>query len=195
MKQKQALEVTPSPLTTEATAFIEQIRALRVAIPRLTPEGPRDSKALAPRAAVDEEFIEAAGAAMQASDLLDGSSPTTADALRDAMAFALAYQGALTEGKAFVRALAHTLRVAKATAGGHALNIYALAQRLVKDQNGAELVPHVENMRRKLKNGRRKAISEPAPGHPVKTRRTRSLAVEAKAGSPILPARFATRSA
>jgi hypothetical protein len=84
------------------------------------------------------------------------------------MAFALAYQAALTEGKAFVRALTHTLRAAKATAGGHALNIYALAQRLVKDENGAELVPHVENMRRKLSGGR-KAISEPAPDHPVKT--------------------------
>jgi hypothetical protein len=44
-----------------------------------------------------------------------------------------------------------------------------VAQRLVKGENGAELVPHVENMRRKLKNGRRKAISEPAPDPSVKT--------------------------
>ena len=169
MKEKQALEVTPSPHAAEAKAFIEQIRTLRAAIPRLKPEGPRDARALVTRASVDQEFIEAAGAAMQASDLLDGSSPTTADALRDAMAFALAYQAALTEGKAFVRALTHTLRAAKATAGGHALDIYAVAQRLVKGENGAELVPHVENMRRKLKNGRRKAISEPAPDESVKT--------------------------
>jgi len=139
------------------------------AIPRLKPEGPRDARALATRASVDQEFIEAAGAAMQASDLLDGSSPTTAEALRDAIAFALAYQAALTEGKAFVRALTHTLRAAKAVAGGHALNIYAFAQRLVKEENGAELVPHVENMRRKLKNGRRKATSEPAPDQSVTT--------------------------
>lgn len=169
MKQKQALEVIPSPHTAEAKAFVEQIRTLRGAIPRLTAEGPRDAKAMATRSSVGQEFIEAAGAAMQASDLLDGSSPTTADALRDAIAFALAYQAALTEGKAFVRALTHTLRAAKATAGGHALNIYALAQRLVKEENGAELVPHVENMRRKLKNGRRKAISEPAPDQSVTT--------------------------
>ena len=169
MKEKLALEVTPSPHTAEAKAFIEQIRNLRAAIPRLTPEGPRDAKAMAPRASVDQEFIEAAGAAMQASALLDGSSPMTADALSDAVAFALAYQAALTEGKAFVRALAHTLRVAKATAAGHALDIYSLAQRLAKKENGAELVPHVENMRRKLKNGRRKAISEPAPDQSVTT--------------------------
>jgi hypothetical protein len=106
---------------------------------------------------------------MEASDLLDGSSPTTAEALRDAVAFVLAYQAALTESQAFVRALAHTLRAAKATAGKHALDIYALAQRLAKGENGAELVPHVENMRRKLKNGRRKATSQPAPDPSVKT--------------------------
>ena len=169
MKEKQALEVTPSPHTAEAKAFVEQIRTLRAAIPRLQPEGPRDARDMASRSSIDQEFLEAAGTAMQASELLDGSSPTTADALRDAIAFALAYQAALTEGKAFVRALTHTLRAAKATAGGHALNIYALAQRLVKEENGAELVPHVENMRRKLKSGRRKAISEPAPDQSVTT--------------------------
>jgi hypothetical protein len=169
MNEKQSFEVTPSPHNAEAKAFVEQIRTLRAAIPRLKPEGPRDAKAMAPRSGVDQEFIEAAGTAMQASDLLDGSSPTTAEALRDAIAFALAYQAALTEGKAFVRALTHTLRAAKATAAGHALDIYALAQRLAKKEDGAELVPHVANMRNKLKNGRRKAISEPAPDQPVTT--------------------------
>lgn len=169
MKLKEALEVTPSPHNAEAKAFIDQIRALRAAIPRFQPERPRDAKKLAIRASVDQEFIEAAGAAMQASDLLDGSSPTTAEALRDAIAFALAYQAALTESKLFVRALTHTLRAAMAVAGGHALNVYSLAQRLAKEENGAELVPHVENMRRKLKVGRRKATSQPAPDQSVTT--------------------------
>ena len=169
MKEKQSLEVIPSTHTAEAKAFVEQIRTLRAAIPRLKPEGPRDAKALAPRSGVDQEFIEAAGAAMQASDLLDGSSPTTAEALRDAIAFALAYQAALTESKLFVRALTHTLRAAMAVAGGHALNVYSLAQRLAKEEDGAELVPHVENMRRKLKVGRRKATSQPAPDQSVTT--------------------------
>jgi hypothetical protein len=134
MKEKQALEVTPSPHTVEAKAFVGQIRTLRIGIPRLEPEGPNDARAMVSRASVDKEFVEAAGAAMEASDLLDGSSPTTADAMHDAIAFDLAYQSALTEAKAFVRALTHTLRAARATAGGHALDIYALAQRLAKGE-------------------------------------------------------------
>jgi len=47
MKEKQVLEVTPSPYAAEAKAFVEQIRTLRAAIPRLAPEGPRDAKAMA----------------------------------------------------------------------------------------------------------------------------------------------------
>jgi hypothetical protein len=34
--------------------------------------------------------------------------------------------------------MAHTIRAAKAAAGGRALDIYAIAQRLVKSADGAE---------------------------------------------------------
>lgn len=169
MKDKAAVEITPSPHAEGAKALVEKIRVIRAEIPRFVPEGPGDAKALSTRASVSEQFIESASVAMQASDLLDGSSRTTADALRDAIAFVLAYQAALTEGKAFVRAMTHTLRAAKAAAGGRALDIYAIAQRLAKEVDGAELVPHVEDMRRKLQRGRRKATSEPAPDQSVKT--------------------------
>ena len=43
-----------------------------------------------------------------------------------------------------------------------------IAQRLAKRKEGAELVPHVKDMQRKLKRGRRKATSEPAPDQSVK---------------------------
>ena len=68
-----------------------------------------------------------------------------------------------------MRAIAHTLRVARAAAGTSALYIYAIAQRLAKRKDGAELVAHVQDMRRKLKRGRRKATSEPAPEQSVNT--------------------------
>ena len=87
---------------------------------------PGDAKALSTRASVNEQFVEAASTAMQASDLLDGASPATAEALRDAIVFALAYEAALTESRAFERAMAHTIRAAKAAAGGRALDIYAI---------------------------------------------------------------------
>ena len=75
----------------------------------------------------------------------------------------------MSEAEAFKRALAHTIRTAKAAAGESALDVYAVAQRLAKRKDGAELVPHVKDMRRKLKRGRRKATSEPAPDKSVKS--------------------------
>ncbi|MGZ5445590.1 MAG: hypothetical protein ACXW5U_28070 [Thermoanaerobaculia bacterium] len=162
-------EVLPSPHAEAAKALIDQIRALRAAIPRLTPESPKDAKALASTASLSEQFLESASASTQTSSMLEAASGTNAATLRDSFGFALAYGAALTEANALTRAIAHTLRVARATAGASALDIYAIAQRLAKRKDGAELVPHVQDMRRKLKRGRRKATSEPAPEQSVKT--------------------------
>ncbi len=161
------MEITESPHAEAAKALVEKLRALRAELPQYVPESPGDAKSLANRASVPEPFVESASVAIQASDLLDGSTRTTAEALRDVIAFALAYEAVLTEGKAFVRAAKHMIRLAKSQAGGHALSVYAIAQRLAKEKDGAELVPHVIDMRHKLKRGRRKATSEPAPD-PVK---------------------------
>ena len=169
MKEKTAVEITPSPHAEAAMALVEKLRALRAEIPRYTAEEPGAAKAMSTKAALSEQFLEAAGAALQASPLLDGSSPTTAAALRDSLAFALAHEVLRTEAKAFERAVSHTIRSAKAAAGARALDIYAIAQRLVKSKEGAELVPHVTDMRHKLQRGRRKATSEPAPDPSVKT--------------------------
>lgn len=168
MKEKQALEIPQTPHAEAARALADKLKALRGEIPRFIPEAPGDAKALSTKAALSEEFMEAASVSMQASDLLDGSSPTTSAALRDSYAFALALNAVLTEAKAFVRAVAHTIRAAKADAGGRALDIYAVAQRLAKNKEGADLVPHVQTMRRTLKRGRRRTGAEPA-APPVKT--------------------------
>ena len=162
-------EILPSPHAEAAKALIDQIRAIRAAIPRLTPEAPKDAKTLAATASLNEQFLESASASIQMSAMLETASGTNPAILRDSFGFALAYEAALTEAKALSRAIAHTLRVARAAAGTSALDIYAIAQRLAKRKDGAELVAHVQDMRRKLKRGRRKATSEPAPEQSVNT--------------------------
>lgn len=159
-------EVIPSPHIETAKALVGKIRALRDEIPRVTLETPRGARSLVNAASVSEAFVEAAGASMQKSPMLE-NTPNAAT-LRDSFAFALAYETVLTEAKAFVLACEHTIRAAKASAGMSALDIYACARRLAKRKDGAELVPHVEDMQRKLKRGRRKATSEPAPDSSVK---------------------------
>ncbi len=146
----------------------DKVRALIAEIPRLTLQGPNDAKQLSPTASLSEEFLESASTVMQRSPLLEDASGTNATTLRDSFAFALAFEAVLTEADAFKRAVAHTIRAAKAAAGASALDVYAIAQRLAKRKEGAELVPHVKDMQRKLKRGRRKATSEPASDPSVK---------------------------
>jgi hypothetical protein len=158
-----------SPYTEEAKVLVGQIRAIREQVPRFTPEVPGEARSMGAKAALSEQFLEAASVSIQKSPALEAISGTRPEVLRDAAAFALAQQAALTEAEALVRAIAHTIRVAKAAAGQSALDIYAIAQRVAKRKDGAELVPHVKDMRRKLNLGRRKATSEPAPDPSLKT--------------------------
>jgi hypothetical protein len=159
--------IVPSAHAEGAKALAEKIRALIAEIPRFTPEGPNDAKTLSATAALSEAFLESASVAIQKSPLLESAVRTNATALRDSFGFALSYDAVLIEAYALVRAVAHTIRFAKSTAGVSALDVYAIAQRLAKRKDGAELVPHVKDMRHKLKRGRRKATSEPAPDQPV----------------------------
>jgi len=105
---------------------------------------------------------------MQKSPLLEGASGTNTATMRDASAFAMAYELVLPEAEALMRLVAHTIRAAKSAAGASALDVYAIAQRLAKRKDGAELVPHVFDMRHELKRGRRKATLTPAPDKSVK---------------------------
>ena len=160
--------VVPNPHAESAKVLAEKVRALIAEIPRLTPPGPKDAQRLASAASVSEEFLESARAVMQKSALLESASGTTATTMRDASAFALAYEVVLPEAEGLKRVLAHTVRTAKAAAGASALDVYAIARRLAKRKNGAELVPHVKDMQRKLKRGHRKATLEPASDKSVK---------------------------
>jgi hypothetical protein len=156
--------IVPGSHVEGAKSLLAEIRALYAKVPRLATEGPKEAQKLAFSASVPDVFIESAGASIDSSKRLETTAATDAATLRDSFGFALAYDPVVVEAYAFARAVEHTIRVQRATAGDSALDIYAVAQRLAKRKNGAEFVPHVEDMRRKLKRGRkRKTTSEPAP--------------------------------
>ena len=161
--------VVPTSHTEGAKALIEKIRALRAEIPNFVIATPEESKKLATVAGLTDAFVESASVYIQTSPELEGAAGTKPATMRDRHGFAVAYEPAVPEAFAFARSLAHTCRVARAEAGASALDIYAFARRRAKRKNGAELAPHVEDMRRKLKRGRRKATSEPAPAAPATT--------------------------
>ena len=79
------------------------------------------------------------------------------------MSFADAYEPVADELEAFAHFIRHSVISARNTAGSDALTTYALAQRLAKRPESADLAPHVDDMRRALGNRGRKAKAKPAP--------------------------------
>lgn len=155
----------PSPHAEGARNLIEKIRALRAEIPRLTLIlAEDDGRRLSARTGVPDSVLESASVAIQTSPRLESVAGMDAATLRDSYGFAIAYDPVVVELLSLARTVAHSIRLERAQAAAAALDVYAVAQRLSRQKDGAELLPHVEDMRRKLnKNRTRKSNSNPDP--------------------------------
>ena len=157
----------PSPHAEAAKALIDKIRALREEIPHFTTEGVGDARSLN-GGKVPEPFVESASAAVQQSTRLEQAGGADATTLRDAYAYAIAYEPVVQEFLAAATFLAHSIRVKRDEGGKCALDVYLLAKRICQRKGGEELKPFVEDMRRKLKKvPARKASSDPVKPAPV----------------------------
>ena len=166
-----ANEATPiqSPHSEAAMALVEKIRALRAEVPRFLHAVAEENMKLVQKSLVPDVMIESASASAQTFARLESACGTTATTMRDAFDYAIAYDPVVREAFAFANSVAFTIRTQRAIAGSAALDVYALARRMSKQKDGAELVPHVEDMKHKLGKHKRtrKAISEPAPAPTV----------------------------
>ena len=141
----------------------DQLRALRDEIPHFTTEDFGDGRSQN-GTSVPEKFMESASAAVQNSIRLEQAGGADATTLRDAYAYAIAFDPAVQEVFAFGKFLAHTIRQQRVNASQCALDVYVLAKRLTARKDGAELKPFVEDMREKLgKKATRKTNSDPVP--------------------------------
>jgi hypothetical protein len=168
MEKKHVSEkknLMPSPHAEGARNLIEKIRALRAEIPRLTLIlAQDDGRRLSARNSVPDSVIESASVAVQTSPRLENVAGMDATTLRDSYGFAISYDAVVMELESLTRTVAHSIRLERAQAAAAALDVYAVARRLSRQKDGAELLPHVEDMRKKLNKGRtRKSNSNPDP--------------------------------
>jgi hypothetical protein len=162
------LNILPSPHAEAAKALLDKIRALRAEVPRFVTEvPPRERRRLVPPAAVPPAVMESASVAIQSSERLAAAAATDAATLRDTYSYALAYEAVARELQAFAASVTHTVRVQRAAAGASALDVLALARRLARQKDGAELLPHVADMQRKLNRGRGRKAATKAPELPT----------------------------
>ena len=155
--------------TDGAQACVEEIRAMRQRIPNFViPESKKATQRLSTAASVPKEFIELAAVAVKNSAMLVRGSGADPAQIRDFVNFAQAYAPVADELEALAHFIRHSVALARNKAGNDALTTYALAQRLAKRPETADLAPHVDDMRRVLsarfrKAGSRKPASTPAP--------------------------------
>ena len=153
-----------SPHADGARVLLEKIRALRSEIPRFTVTAVADSRRLNGQSGVPDRFMESASVAVQGSPRLEQAAGVDASTLRDSYGYAISYDAVVQELFSLARAVAASIRVQRAEAALSALDVYAIARRLSRQKDGAELIPYVEDMRKKLNKGRpRKSNSNPDP--------------------------------
>jgi hypothetical protein len=116
---------------------------------------------------VPQPFVELTAVAVKNSPALVRGGAADPARLRDLLTFATAYAPFADELEALASFVRHTVTAAKNEAGSTALTTYALAQRLAKRPETADLAPHVHDMRRALTAGgtfgRRKGKGNPSP--------------------------------
>lgn len=147
----KTINPVPAPYADAAQVLIQKIRSLRDEIPRFVEPREGQRELLGAKARVTDEGIEAASVAVARSNRLEIAAGTDAASLRDSSAYVLAFREVAREFAAMTRAVEHTINVERARAGQSALDIYAIARRLVKHADGAELVPFVSAMRKSLR--------------------------------------------
>src|SRR5216684_3969027 len=147
-----------------ALARVEALRTMRQNIPNLVIPETRDARRrLANAASVPPEFIELASMAVKShAPLVRGGGQDLAQN-SDLKSFAEAYGPLGDELEALTSFVKHSVTKAMNTVGSEALTTYALARRLSKRPESADLIPHVDAMGKALGKRNRKSKSKPAP--------------------------------
>jgi hypothetical protein len=175
-------EVPQTNHTAAAQARVEEIRALRQQIPNFVfPLTKSDRRKLVSAATLPPQFVELTAVAVKNSLALVRGGGADPAQTRDLMTFAEAYEPVADELEALAHFVRHTVAAARNKAGSDALTTYALAQRLAKRPETADLAPHVDDMRTALdrRAGARRAPRKTKP-QPAPTPATRNLTEESK---------------
>jgi hypothetical protein len=154
---------TPTFYFDEAQALIEEARAMRARVPHLVIPSEGDGRRLAPAGSVPPQFIERTLVAVRNSTSLERQGGLDPDETRDLMKYAAAFDPLADELEALAHFVRHSVIVARNKAGKDALTTYAVAKVLAGRPETADLLPHVEDMRRALgrtRKGKSKPLAE-----------------------------------
>jgi len=151
--------------TADATVIIQALLDMAQGIPNYSFAADENAnRRLAAAATVPQAAIDMVTALVQAKPLLTGTA-LGPDELRDRVTFVSAYGPIPDQAEAFADGLRHTLRVVRAQVGDATLTAYEVAKRQARRADGADLRPHVADLKRLLgqRFGRNRTRQQAAP--------------------------------
>lgn len=158
-----SVEAAAEPMLTPEEA-VEQLRALRDRIPDFVQlPNTRATREIRRKARLNIEFAREAFGVVGASDVVQGVIGNSPDELHQAEAEMTRWTAVERELNALLRGVATANLVRRERLAQAALQAYNVSSQLVKQEEYAFLLPHVERMRRLQKFGRRRtrAAAEP----------------------------------
>lgn len=167
---------TPGVVTPDA--LVAQLRAMREQIPNFSQLTIAQSKAIVTVGSISQDMINAAANAIGESPLVQAATGATVDEVRQTSADANTWVTLEQELAATYRGVRSANRLRRHHLGRITLTAYAVSTALIREPEHADLIPHVENMRRANHFGRKRRISSksqtPAP-EPVPTEPAEAL--------------------
>jgi hypothetical protein len=163
----------PEPITPEQ--FVEHLRVLREHVPNFGPLPKVSASALRSAARVPTEFILASINTVGTSKPIAAAISSDNVALLAEREAAARWSAVEDELRTLFEGVAASNLSRRHRIGLAALQTYSIARQLVRRKDHADLLPHVENMRRTNPFGRRRPAApaaKPAPAPvtpPVKT--------------------------
>ena len=190
-----AADPTPAPNTPSPAAIVAQLRAIREIIPdyqQLPVHGRRVLQIVAKGNNTD--FVQASINGVGASPVIQQALGQTPEELRQDTADAQSWSVVEDELRAMLNGVVAANLVRFHRIGSSALATYGLAKRLVRQKAHADLLPHVDVMKKLNKFGTGKksktAVATPAPApvtSPVSTTTPVSTAPPVSTTTPVSP--------
>jgi len=150
------------PAMLEPEVIVEQIRALIAKIPGFGQMPVSMRKALRGAASAHPAFLQAAINAVGASDLVQQAVGQSPDQLRRKMDDADRWSAVEAEARVLLKGVIAANLARRHDAGTAALQAYMISRQLVRREEHHDLLPHVEEMKRLNRFGRRRR-GAPAP--------------------------------
>ena len=152
---------TPPALSPEDV--VAQLRNLRQHIGEMTPLTKLQRKALASHASLPNSVVQASINALGASADLQQTLGHPADDVRQMAEDANRWTAVEDELRGMLKGIAGANVIRRQRVGLLSVQAYVMTQQLARDPNNANLLPHVQEIKRLRSLGRRKKPATPAP--------------------------------